>query len=192
MITKTIYCLLASTILSMSTAVCANTYEPSIVWYHDGGKSINEKDFHYTIDEVLNTLPAGKIDGMRDLVYETFIVETRCGAVSYGYAATVNNFGIAQIRPDTAEWLMDLLYKRDRNRFSEVYKYYDPETSLSHNLLVNVPFSIAICAELYAYRLRDRSIKTLQARANAWKELYNTKHGAGTPAIYVNRVLNYS
>ena len=158
----------------------------TLLWYHDGGKTIDHPQLIETIENVLKTLPAGKIRNMDKLVHETLMVETTCGSHDYTYAS-VNwkNYGIAQIRADTAMWLLDTLFRTDRARFSEVYKYYDPETSMEHNLMCNVPFSIAICAELYHHRLKGHPLNTLHERASAWKRYYNTYKGAGTVNYYI-------
>ena len=181
--------------LLLSSAICTVcSAKPDdhcgIIWYHEGGSELDAGELDKTIRVVLDTLPAGKISGMTSLISETLFVETRSGAFSYTKAAeTWQNYGIAQIRADTARWFMDVLYKRDKRRFSEVYKYYDPESTLEHNLLVNVPFSIALCAELYAWRLKGAPIDTLHQRASAWKRYYNTSKGLGTVEGYKKRVL---
>lgn len=160
-----------------------------LLWWHYGGTEVDQQQLDATIDEVLGTLPNGNIAGMRELVYETLVVETRCGAASYQYAAeNWRNYGIAQIRADTATWFLEMLFKRDRDRFSEIYKYYDPESTMERNLLVNVPFSIALCAELYAWRLKGQPIATKMQRAIAWKKHYNTPKGVGSVQGYLRRV----
>lgn len=159
-----------------------------LLWYHDGGKTINHKDLSVTIDNVLKEMPAGDIKGMRELIGETLAIETRCGMHSYTAAAeNWRNYGIAQIRADTAHWLMDMLYRRDKARFSAVYQWYDPEVPMEANLLGNIPFSIAICAELYAWRLKGRPIENVTQRAIAWKKYYNTSKGIGTIEGYLAR-----
>lgn len=185
--------LLYTTLLICACFNPAYAEDDFLLWYHDGGKRINHQDLNETIENVVKTLPAGQIPGMRDLVRETLMIETHSGEYSYTYAAeNWNNYGIAQIREDTAKWLLDLLYKRDLTAFSEVYKYYDPETSLKRNLMVNVPFSIAVCAQLYAHRLKGFKIDTQYNRALAWKRFYNTPKGLGTVQGYINRVRKFS
>lgn len=165
--------------------------EPSWVWSHEGGSKINQKDLKYTIDEVIDTLPVD--DAFKILIYETLVVETRAGAFPYDAAAkNWRNYGIAQIRADTAEWLMDYLYKTNRDFFSEVYKYYDAEQSMEQNLYSNVPFSIAVCAMLYNHRIKTDSLDTVRDRAIAWKKYYNTPRGVGTVNGYVSRIHEFN
>lgn len=186
---------LASLLLLTSIFSCSLSHADEfedILWYHYGGEKIDPRALDTTITEVLKTLPNGNITGMHDLVFETLVVETRAGSFSYKAAAeNWQNYGIAQIRADTAEWFLGMLFERDRARFSEIYKYYDPEQTIEHNLMVNVPFSIALCAELYAWRLKGKPIDTLHKRAIAWKTYYNTSKGAGTVEGYKKRVLSW-
>lgn len=179
-------------LLLIAIIFCSPAKADDLLWYHDGGKDVDQALLMRTIDWVLSETPCGSIPGMRDLVFETLVVETRAG--SFGYTAAAENwqnYGIAQIRADTARWLLEMLFKRDRAAFSGVYQYYDPESSLEHNLLTNVPFSIALCAELYAWRLKGRPIGTLRQRAIAWKKYYNTYKGAGSVEGYVKRVQSW-
>lgn len=183
--------ILASLLLLASIFFCLPA-KAEIVWYHEGGEYIDPAKLDHTIEFALSSTPGGNIPGMKELVFETLVVETRAG--SFGYTAAAGNwqnYGIAQIRADTARWLLEMLFKRDRAAFSGVYQYYDPESSLEHNLLTNVPFSIALCAELYAWRLKGRPIGTLHQRAIAWKTYYNTYKGVGTVEGYMKRVKSW-
>ena len=77
----------------------------SLIWYHSGGKPIDHQRLTETIENVLGSLPAGKIPGMQNLVRETLAIESHSGTYSYEKAAkNWRNYGIAQIRIDTAEW----------------------------------------------------------------------------------------
>lgn len=188
---KILASLLLLTSVFSTPLVQANEFE-DILWYHYGGEPIGPEVLDNTITEVLKTLPNGSITGMHDLVLETLVVETRAGSFSYDAAAkNWQNYGIAQIRADTAMWFLGMLFERDKVRFGSIYKYYDPEQTMEHNLLVNVPFSIALCAELYAWRLKGKPIDTLHKRAIAWKQYYNTSKGVGTVEGYMKRVLSW-
>lgn len=54
------------------------------------------------------------------------------------------------------------------------------------NIDVNTPEgSVGFAAATYLSRLKDHDLTTPQMRAQAWKELYNTKAGKGTPDKYL-------
>ena len=140
---------------------------------------------------VINKLPnldASK-NRLTDLVLETFIVETHLGKSNYAESAKRNNFGIAQIRADTAEDVLKIL-RKDKKTYNELMSFYNFNMSLRDNLLYNVKFSIAMCSEYYYLRNSNlyNEIHTLRHRAKQWKKNYNTYKGAGSVQIYVDRV----
>ena len=159
--------------------------------YHKGGEQLNYNKLKNTVIYVINKLPnldASK-NRLTDLVLETFIVETHLGKSNYAESAKRNNFGIAQIRADTAEDVLKIL-RKDKKTYNELMSFYNFNMSLRDNLLYNVKFSIAMCSEYYYLRNSNlhNEIHTLRQRAKQWKKNYNTYKGVGSIQIYVNRV----
>ena len=159
--------------------------------YHKGGEQLNYNKLKNTVIYVINKLPnldASK-NRLTDLVLETFIVETHLGKSNYTESAKRNNFGIAQIRADTAEDVLKIL-RKDKKTYNELMSFYNFNMSLRDNLLYNVKFSIAMCSEYYYLRNSNlyNEIHTLRHRAKQWKKNYNTYKGAGSVQIYVDRV----
>ena len=159
--------------------------------YHKGGEQLNYNKLKNTVIYVINKLPnldASK-NRLTDLVLETFIVETHLGKSNYAESAKRNNFGIAQIRADTAEDVLKIL-RKDKKTYNELMSFYNFNISLRDNLLYNVKFSIAMCSEYYYLRNSNlyNEIHTLRHRAKQWKKNYNTYKGAGSVQIYVDRV----
>lgn len=159
--------------------------------YHKGGKQLNYSRLKNTVIYVINKLPNLNVSKNRltDLVLETFIVETHLGKSNYTKSAKRNNFGIAQIRADTAEDVLKIL-RKDKKTYNELMSFYNFKMSLRDNLLYNVKFSIAMCSEYYYLRNSNlyNEIHTLRHRAKQWKKNYNTYKGAGSVQIYVDRV----
>ena len=159
--------------------------------YHKGGEQLNYNKLKNTVIYVINKLPNLDVSKNRltDLVLETFIVETHLGKSNYAESAKRNNFGIAQIRADTAEDVLKIL-RKDKKTYNELMSFYNFNMSLRDNLLYNVKFSIAMCSEYYYLRNSNlyNEIHTLRHRAKQWKKNYNTYKGAGSVQIYVDRV----
>ena len=145
---------------------------------HNGGSQLKHSEVKQTVQTVL----------------ETMIVETLVGKSKYDYSSTnYRNYGIAQIRTETAKDVLDWLQRKDPNTYTKVVSLMNPKVSLKQNLLCNVPFSIAICAEYYFRRNANLhlDIQTVESRAKQWKKNYNTYKGLGTEEIYCQRVQNY-
>ena len=162
-----------------------------MVWTHSGGSYVDELELYQTVHAVIWNQPnLPHTDEMVNLVYETLMVESNLGQVSYDYAAkNWRNYGMAQIREDTAEYLIGWLHKTREDAAAALLQYYDKNLSLRDNLLVNVPFSIAVAAQYYRHRIPDiqANISTPVDRAKVWKSVYNGP-GAGTVNVYLNRV----
>ena len=162
-----------------------------IIWTHEGGSYVDELELYQTVHAVIWNQPnLPHTDEMVNLVYETLMVESNLGQVSYDYAArNWHNYGMAQIREDTAEYLIVWLHKVRRDAAFTLLQYYDTNLSLKDNLLTNVPFSIAVASQYYWHRIPDiqANITTPEDRAKVWKSVYNGP-GAGTVNIYLNRV----
>lgn len=162
--------------------------------YHKGGEQLNYNRLKNTVTYVINRLPnldASK-NRLTDLVLETFIVETHLGKSDYTKSAKRNNFGIAQIRADTAKDVLKIL-RKDKKTYRELMSFYNFNMSLHDNLLYNVKFSIAMCSEYYYLRNSNlyNEIYTLRQRAKQWKKNYNTYKGVGSVQIYVDRVKKF-
>lgn len=116
-----------------------------IIWTHEGGSYVDELELYQTVHAVIWNQPnLPHTDEMVNLVYETLMVESNLGQVSYDYAArNWRNYGMAQIREDAAEYLIGWLHKVRRDAAFTLLQYYDTNLSLKDNLLTNVPFSIA-------------------------------------------------
>lgn len=162
-----------------------------LIWTHDGGSYVDELELYQTVHAVIWNQPnLPHTDEMVDLVYETLMVETNLGQVSYDHAAEMwHNYGIAQIREDTAAYLLGWLQKTRPDAYVAMVQYRDDSRSLAGNLLTNVPFSIAVAAQYYWHRIPDiqANISTPLDRAKVWKSVYNCT-GVGTVNIYLNRV----
>ena len=164
---------------------------------HSGGRQLKHSEVKETVTNVLENLDnLNHINktNLRDLVLETMIVETLVGKSKYDYSSTnYRNYGIAQIRTETAKDVLDWLQRKDPNTYTKVKSLMNSKVSLKQNLLSNVPFSIAICAEYYLRRNSNLhlDIRTLEARAQQWKKNYNTYKGLGTVQIYCQRVQDY-
>lgn len=162
-----------------------------LIWTHDGGSYVDELELYQTVHAVIWNQPnLPHTDEMVDLVYETLMVETNLGQVSYAHAAEMwHNYDIAQIREDTAAYLLGWLQKTRPDAYVSMVQYRDDSRSLAGNLLTNIPFSIAVAAQYYWHRIPDiqADIGTPLDRAKVWKSVYNCT-GVGTVNIYLNRV----
>lgn len=164
---------------------------------HNGGSQLKHSEVKQTVQTVLENLDnLNHInqDNLSDLVLETMIVETLVGKSKYDYSSTnYRNYGIVQIRTETAKDVLDWLQRKDSSTYTKVVNLMNPKVSLKQNLLYNVPFSIAICAEYYFRRNANLhlDIQTVESRAKQWKKNYNTYKGLGTEEIYCQRVQNY-
>lgn len=164
---------------------------------HSGGSQLKHSEVKETVQTVLENLDnLNHIDqdNLSDLVLETMIVETLVGKSKYDYSSTnYRNYGIAQIRVETAKDVLEWLENKDYNVYLKVKSLMNPKVSLKQNLLYNVPFSIAICAEYYLRRNSNLhlDIQTIESRAKQWKKNYNTYKGLGTVQIYCQRVQDY-
>lgn len=166
-----------------------------VIRTHRGGSDLNPKALRETIGAVLNEMPNLPCNKeLTDLVFETFITETRAGSMSYAYSAkNWANYGIAQFRKDTAEHLLKWLKTNRVDSYNAVMSFYQPKKSMKDNLLSNVPFCIALTSQYYWYRVNDLTdkIETVEARAKLWKSVHNTSLGAGTINDYIVRVQKY-
>lgn len=163
--------------------------------HHKGGKKLDHYQLMDTIDAVLNNFDMiDNKNSMRDLIFETLVVETYAGAAKYDYASkNYRNYGLAQIRVETARDLQNYLKKNNFSNYTILMSLRNNKMSEIDNLLYNVPYSIAICGLYYIRCNSDiqNNINSINARAKAWKKYYNTYKGAGTVAIYESRVKNY-
>ena len=125
------------------------------------------------------------------LITETAIAESQGG---YFVSNATGDYGMFQIRINTAKSLFEWLRNNHRDVYEAINKFRDTDMSLEDNLQYNVPFGIAVCAseywrkagpELYKY------IKSMEDRAKLWKSVYNTKCGKGTVNAYLSRNTQY-
>lgn len=164
---------------------------------HKGGAQLPHDKIKMTVDHVLSRFQNLKNfdkNNLADLVIETMVVETLMGKSKYDYASRkYRNYGIAQLREDTAEWMLKKLENNDIDTYAEIMAFYNYDNTLKENLLFNVQFGIAMCAQYYYMRDKNLSnnIKTLSSRSHQWKKNYNTYKGLGTPEIYQSRVDEY-
>ncbi len=162
--------------------------------YHKGGKTLDYKRMKMTIAYVTSSIHNLKDVNKRNLntlVLETMITETHLGTAKYEYSANnYKNYGIAQFRVDTAEYILKRLKSTDVTSYCDVMRFYNPQLSLKDNLLTNVKFSIALCAVYYYMRITNINEEThsITMRAKAWKKVYNTYKGLGTEELYIARV----
>lgn len=170
--------------------------KPIKVWSHHGGELVDYANLEETTVAVLRRMPNIRTtDELVSLVMETMIVETRLGAHSYTYAAkNYRNYGIAQLREDTAIDTLKWLKMIRPDVHKAVYSLYDEKLSMRDNLMSNVPFSIAMCVQYYWRRdvNLQLSSSTLESRAQLWKQQYNTPAGAGTVDKYIQRVYAFN
>ncbi len=159
-----------------------------LITRHEGGSDLERDKLLATAEHVISSMSNIPYDeNVVYLVMETFMVETHMGSYGYAKSAKVNNFGIGQIRPDTARDTLDWLSMLRRDVYEDVMAYYDDSMSLEDNLLVNVPFSIAMCTQIYWRKVPDLGANSsdLVRRAMAWKSAYNSPLGAGTVNVYL-------
>lgn len=170
------------------------------IYKHEGKKQIEHSQAIDMIETVISSLPNLKNSKeVRALVTETLIVETHMGGADYSYAANNwHNYGIAQFTKSTAKHVLQRLQKERPDVYAVIMnRYYDKHMSFIHNLSYNVPFGIALCAELYYYTVpavkegNHRHLATRIQRAHVWKRAYNTAAGAGTVTGYANAVAKY-
>ena len=158
---------------------------------HPGGEQLDHSLVSKITSEVVSNLElVPQTPEFKHLVFETMIVETLMGKSNYIRAAKRNNFGIAQIRPETAKDVLKNIKKKNINDYYYIISLKNSNLSLKQNLLSNVHFSIAICAEFYALK-KIKRLDSKHLRAQVWKRFYNTKKGSGTVDAYVKRVTNY-
>ena len=158
---------------------------------HPGGEQLDHSLISKITSEVVSSLElVPQTPEFKHLVFETMIVETLMGKSSYTKAAKRNNFGIAQIRPETAKDVLKSIKKKNINDYYYIISLKNSDLSLTQNLLSNVHFSVAICAEFYALK-KVKRLESKHLRAQVWKKFYNTKKGKGTVDAYVKRVTNY-
>lgn len=162
------------------------------VW--KGGSVVNTKKFKQTIEHVLHTLPHIKVDKrIVVLLMETAAIESNCG-----YYMTQRGGGeargIFQMNISTYDDTLDWLKKYKTKAYVAVTKFYRKKNSKEWNYRYNIPFQIAMAASYYwryiGSDLNDH-LGTVVERAMMYKLVWNTKHGATTPAKYLNDIDTY-
>ena len=166
--------------------------KPFVITRHSGGKMLDYDDLMNTVIATLNRMPnIEKNLNIANLVMETCITETGMGRSKYRYAAkNYRNYGIAQLREDTVKDTLAWLRMVRKDAYKAVVELMDPKLSLRDNLMYNVPFSIAMCAQYYWRREVNlpNLVNTVEERAALWKKQYNTSAGLGTVEKYLERV----
>lgn len=168
-----------------------------LIHFHSGGQQLKHSSFEETVNHVLsnlNNLKDKDVTNLKHLVIETAITETLLGKSKYNYSAVnYRNYGIMQIRTETAKDVMWWLGIVDKETLKQVKALYDKRLSLKDNLLYNVKFSIAICAQYYLRRNSNiiNETSSLAQRAKQWKKIYNTHKGVGSANGYIKRVNQY-
>jgi hypothetical protein len=102
------------------------------------------------------------------LLMETANQETHFGSLN-------DTGNVMNVLPDSAKELSKPQYS----------KYTKGLGVTNFDVNGNIDSSVALAATLYLSRLKDHDLSTPQSRAQAWKELYNTKAGKGTPEKYL-------
>lgn len=165
------------------------------LFFHKGGEYL---DPNLLFNLVKNTIKDFEINLNNEnnafLIYETLITETLGGQYPYTYAyQNYNNYGIAQFRLETANFLKGFVKKVSEHDYNLLLSLRVNNKSEKWNLMYNVKYSIALC--LIYYFQRDKNIAErayhLEHRAKLWKTLYNTNKGLGTPEKYIARVQKY-
>lgn len=158
------------------------------------GKEYINKDKLYSLAEsVIKRLP--HIDNRQDMV--KLVVETSIAESQGGYFISSKNgdFGIFQIRINTANSLLDWLKFAHKDIYDAVEKFRNPKLSLAENLEKNIPYGIALCISEYWRKAGPefhKYITSIKDRGMLWKSVYNTKLGKGTVNTYIKKVNNYS
>lgn len=120
------------------------------------------------------------------LLMETAAAESKCGKFNVPFRLK-GSFGIFQITESTAKDTLAWLERSDTRLWHDLLATsFDPSESLVDNLIFNAEFSAAIAWLVYR-RMGGKSlnISTREARAKAWKRIYNTPLGAGTESGYL-------
>lgn len=167
------------------------TKEDIKIKLHKGGEALTVAEVTAIAELVVSQMPnIPHSQHVIDLLIETCATETLVGLCEYKKSAKRSNYGIAQIRDDTAKdtlWWLGVIRKDVKE---QVMKFYDNSMSLKDNLLYNVHFSLAMCLQIYWRRIPDIVMyaDTMEYRAIMWKSVYNTKLGTGTVDDYLTRV----
>lgn len=144
-------------------------------------------------EAVLKRMPHIKYhDDILQLIVETSIAESQGG---YFISSKGGDYGIFQIRINTAQSLLDWLKDNHKDIYLAIDKFRDPKLSLADNLERNIPFGVAVCISEYWRKAgpeMHKYITSLDDRAKLWKSVYNTRFGKGTVDAYIKRVSDYA
>ena len=153
-------------------------------------KKLSYEEMSEIAKDVVEQLPKIKsTPEVIKLLTETAITESDGGY--YINTKGMGGLGITQVNYETAKYLLTKLKDSD---IRVLDRLKDDSLSLKENLTYNLHFNMAMCALYYYHRKSNRiyrRIKSIDGRANLWKEVYNTSEGSGTPDTYKNRVRSY-
>lgn len=141
---------------------------------------------------VIKRMPHIKnVDEAINLVVETCVAESHGG---YFISHEGGDYGVFQIRINTAKSLLTWLKDNHEDIYNEVQKFEDKKLSLEDNLEKNIPYGVALCISEYWRKAGPdfyKYIKDTENRGMVWKSLYNTKYGKGTVKKFVDKNNNY-
>lgn len=158
--------------------------------FHPGGEEMDEEKLRNTICHIISSMPNLKYDvNLEELIFETFLVESRIGGCKLTPRASSGNYGVGQVRVSSAKDVLSFLKRTRIDVYETVMFHYDNSKSFKENITHNIPFTIALVSQYYWQRVPDiySNIETLRDRANIWKAVYNTKMGSGTIFSYMKK-----
>jgi hypothetical protein len=163
-----------------------------LIWYWEGGESLNLSVFEEMITDVIDAMPI--VPYRRNLI--CLLTETAATESDFGLFVrdkSGKTLGVYQILLTTADYLLEKL--RDYPHvLSIVEAYMDPDKSLADNLTYNLHFQTAMAISYYWLRAGNDLLErasTLDGRARLYKYEWNTSRGKATEAKYIRNSKKY-
>ncbi len=98
-----------------------------------------------------------------------------------------------QIEPATAKDLHERLPGRNPQMYRKILALRDPLLSEEENIVTNLDYGAAFCLGILTLKGLDFSqLGSLELRAQAWKQKYNTYLGKGTLEGYCQKAMRYA
>lgn len=153
---------------------------------HDGKQPMNLEILRQCVTDGIAATGREPTPDQIALLMETAAAESKCGMFNVPYKLK-GSFGIFQITESTAKDTLAWLERSDTRLWHDLLaSCFNPSETLVDNLIFNAEFSAAIAWLVYRRMGGKRlDISTREARAKAWKRIYNTTLGVGTESGYL-------
>lgn len=153
---------------------------------HDGKQPMNLEILRQCVTDGIASTGREPTSDQIALLMETAAAESKCGMFNVPYKLK-GSFGIFQITESTAKDTLAWLERSDARLWHDLLEScFNPAETLVDNLIFNPEFSASIAWLIYRRMGGKRlDISTREARAKAWKRIYNTIQGAGTESGYL-------